>query len=293
MSALILNAAFSASFAAGLEPFIGEITENNINIRSDSTSGAESLSKVNKGQRIEIVSQSYDWYKIRLPLQVACFVKKEFVDISEPGNGAVTGENVNIRFFPSESSIIAGRADENEPVTILGETDGWYKINPVRNSFGWVHKNFIRKAAVQEMPRAESAISIVSRIPAGSASVLPATTVKPSEQRTEMQVSVVIPEIPKLAAIPAKRAPEAPVPAVPETEGIVTLTGLVKTYGNVINRPATHKLITKNKHVYLLKYNPASLNEMVFHTVRITGRQVSLPKTKFPVIEVEKIEILD
>jgi uncharacterized protein YgiM (DUF1202 family) len=262
VAAFILNAFLALSFAGVIEPFTGEIIEDTINIRADSTAGAESLCKVNKGQRLEVVSESYDWYKVRLPLQVLCFIKKGLVNTAGQGTGVVSADNVNIRLFPTESALIVGRADTNEPVTILGEANGWYTITPVKNSFGWVHKKFVRKAA-------------------------------PPEQRTEMQVSIVIPEIPKPAAIPAKQAPEAKAPAVPETDGMVTLTGLVKTYGNVINRPATHKLITKDKQVYLLKYNPASLNELVFHTVRITGRQVTLPKTKFPVIEVEKVEILD
>ncbi|MDD2703674.1 MAG: SH3 domain-containing protein [Candidatus Omnitrophica bacterium] len=281
--AFMVSVVFSVSYASGPETFIGEITGDDINIRSDSTAGAESLAKVNKGQRVEIVSESYDWYKIRLPPQVACFVKKEFVDVSGPGNGVVNEENVNVRFFYSGSSIIAGRAEKNEPVSILGEINGWYKINPVRNSFGWVHKKFVRKAAVKNMPQA---LSPVLQIPA-SIPFPEATPVKTSEEGGEIQFSLIIPDVSKPSAVPEESLPAA------DAENTVTLIGLVKSYGNVINRPATHKLITKEKKVYLLKYRPAVLDELVFHTVRITGRQFSLPKTKFPVIEIDKIDILD
>jgi uncharacterized protein YgiM (DUF1202 family) len=286
ISACILNASLVYSSAA-LEPFIGEITADDINIRSDSTAGAESLCKINKGLRVEVVSEAYDWYKIRLPIQVPCFVKKEFVNTLGQGKAVVSTENVNIRYLPADSSLIVGRADKNEPVTIIGETGVWYKINPVWNSFGWVHKKFMQKASVQEMPQSASLIPAAPQIPENTPTP-PETPEKPLEQRTELQVGLVIPKITKLAAAPKSQPSETT-----GTEGTITLTGLVKTYGNVINRPATHKLITRDKKVYLLRYEQSALNELVFHTVRITGWPVSLPNTKFPVIKVEKVEILD
>jgi SH3-like domain-containing protein len=273
---------FSAVLAtAATEPFTGEIISDTINIRSDSTAGAESLHKAGAGERVEVVGESYDWYRIRLPRTVVCFIKKEFVKTDGERSGVVTAENVNIRFFPSEAALILGRADKDEPVVILGESDGWYKIEPVRNSYGWVHKKFVRKAPPGEPVPAPAAADV--QPPAAADTPAPA----------DIQIGAVIPEIPKEpVAVPRETSQEASGETA-QTEDTVVLVGLVKSYGHVINRPATHKLITKDKQTYLLKYSPPALDALALHTVRVTGKPVSFPNTKFPGIEVEQIELLD
>ncbi len=57
----------------------------------------------------------------------------------------VLRDRVNVRVSPDESSAIVGIADKNEIVNVRGETGGWYKIEPIQNSFGWVNKKFVNK----------------------------------------------------------------------------------------------------------------------------------------------------
>lgn len=286
--ALFAAVIFLTAPAAGLEPFIGEITADEINIRADSTSGSPSLAKADKGLLLEVTGESYDWYKIRLPRNVPCFVKKEFVGMLGPDAGVITDDNVNIRFSSSESALIIGRADKNEPVVILGEENGWFKIIPVSKSFGWVHKKFVGKSNVQALPPAGTAPAVPAEAPPAENALSQAEpAAAPDVKPIELKVSAVIPENPESSVLPEAPAPDE------TAKNSVTLTGLVKSYGKVLNRRSSHKLITKDNRVFLLKDGPAALKEMVLHTVRVTGRIVSLPKTKFPVIEVEKIDLVD
>ena len=62
-----------------------------------------------------------------------------------------------------------------------------------------------------------------------------------------------------------------------QAEEIVT-EGLIQPYGKVINRIATHKLITKDYSVYLLKGNADNLNPLVYHKVRVSGKIISLQR---------------
>ncbi len=77
-----------------------------------------------------------------------------------------------------------------------------------------------------------------------------------------------------------------------QAEEIVT-EGLIQPYGKVINRIATHKLITKDYSVYLLKGNADNLKPLVYHKVRVSGKIISPSKEKYPVIEISKLEALD
>lgn len=73
----------------------------------------------------------------------------------------------------------------------------------------------------------------------------------------------------------------------------ITLEGIIKAYGKVFKRKATHKLITENNEVYLLKGNKETLNTIAYHRVRVIGKLITDSKEKYPVVEITKTEILD
>lgn len=152
--------------AQELFPFQGEVNTNNINIRVDSTSASEVICTLNKNSKVEVLIELYNWYKIRLPKNAPCYIKKNMTDCinykindrpnplpeattkKECQNAKIIKDRVNIRLKPNESSPILGIANKNETVNIITEKGEWYKIEPVQNSFGWAHKKFINKPQV-------------------------------------------------------------------------------------------------------------------------------------------------
>lgn len=126
------------------------VMADDINVRSDSTTTSEIICKVNKGDNVEVVLELYDWYKIRLPKNAPAFVKKEFVVIIDDKTAKIREDSVNIRLRPDTSSPILGEVNKDEVIKILGETQGWYKIEPLNHSFGWIHKQFVKKT---ELPQ--------------------------------------------------------------------------------------------------------------------------------------------
>ena len=145
--------------AATAEQFPGQINSDNINLRQDSTVSSQTLSLLRKGEKVEVVSESYGWYKIRLPKSAPSYVKKDFFEcinykiidtgspvpsqIKECTSAKAINDNVNVRLKPSESSAVLGKINKNEVVRVLEEKAGWLRIEPIQNSFGWVNKKFI------------------------------------------------------------------------------------------------------------------------------------------------------
>jgi SH3-like domain-containing protein len=241
-------------------PFTGEVNADNINIRADSTVSADIICKAAKGETLEVVSQSYNWYKIRLPKNAPSFVKKDLVariedkpadsfdKLKSTGEGLIKNakvikERVNIRLSPTEASPVLGKIGRNEVVTVLAEKGDWYKIEPVNNSFGWINAKFVNKASATAKP----------------------VTAEPQQQQ----------------AAQAK-----------ETENIV-VEGLIRPYGMVFKRPATHKLITVDNKIFLLKGDKKNLDLLNYHKVRVSGKFTGPVNQKYPIIETEKIEALD
>lgn len=220
--------------------FQGELNDNNINVRSDSTVSSKVICVLNRGEPVEVVKESYEWYKIRLPKTAPSFIKKGMVMLIDDKAATVSKDNVNIRLEPNESSPILGEAGKNEVINILGESAEWYKIEPLSNSFGWVHKRFVNKTEA------------IRRI--------------------------------KEAGLPPEKAPG--------DESLI-IEGVIKPYGKVIKRLATHKLFTTDNKVFLLKGNKESLNSLNYRKVRVTGKPDNSTGRKYTTIEIVKIEAID
>jgi uncharacterized protein YgiM (DUF1202 family) len=140
-------------FADGFTAFTGQVNADNINVRVDATVNSTLVCTLSKDQLVEIVSEAYDWYRIHLPKTAPSYIKKNLVKCinNTPDkcfNARVTGNSVNIRLSPSESSWILGNVDESTVVNIIQDEGLWYKIEPVHQSYGWVNKKFINKEIV-------------------------------------------------------------------------------------------------------------------------------------------------
>lgn len=125
--------------------FQGEVKADSINIRSDSSINSEVICKVNKAQVLDVLSELYGWYKIRLPVCAPSYIKKDLVLLNANNTASVLKNNVNIRLYPNTSAKILGRAQKGDLVKVFEEKADWYKIEPIKESFGWIHKNFVGK----------------------------------------------------------------------------------------------------------------------------------------------------
>lgn len=230
------------AFSQNLIPFQGEVTADNINIRSDTTVGSNPICTVRKGTRLEAVSELYDWYKVKLPSVAPSYVKKDLFECINYENIPLTQtevkprclnakaikNSINVRLKPSESSVILGKISKNEVVNVTGSKDGWYRIEPLANSYGWIHKKFL--APAQSIAKVE-----------------------PPDQDT------------------------------------VTVVGVIKPYGIIFKREATHKLICPGNKIYLLKGNKAGLDSLNHHKVKVSGKVIDSKREKYPIIEINSL----
>jgi len=226
-------------------PFLGRVKAKDINVRADSTVSSPVICQTQDGDYLEVIAELYGWYKTRLPKYAPAYINKAMVEVVDARTAKVTKERVNIRLMPSETSPVIGTAAWGEVINILEFRRDWYKIQPVQNSFGWIHKQFVEKDTRREIP-------FLSK----------------DEPQPEQKVIL-------------------------SSQAVIVLEGILKSYGRVFRRQATHKLIDRDKKIYLLKGNTAILNALSRSKVKVTGRIISPPKAKYPLIEVDKIEVLN
>jgi uncharacterized protein YgiM (DUF1202 family) len=242
LSALLLFFAPGLSLAQESFPFTAEVLANDINIRSDSTVNSQVICQVNKGERLTVVSEHYDWYKVVLPKDTPVFIKGDLVamlDTEDTKSAKVTGDRVNIRMGPSDSSPVIGMVGKDQPLNVLDHSEPWYKIESPDSCFGWIHKQFVKKATQ-----------------------LPKVTLSSKPQQLAI-------------------------------DSVVTIEGVVNHYGRFLRRTATHKIVTPDKKIFLLKGSKESLDAAAGHKVKITGNVLSIAPGKYPIIEVTRLEQLD
>lgn len=259
-AALIFSAYAQAPAPKEAYPFAGEVTSDNINIRSDSTASSAVIVSVNKGTPLEVSSGLYEWYKVRLPKKTAVYIKKNLVNcikndeqVSSSGQKQgcvrveVSKDRVNIRFKPLESSFILGKANKGEQLNVIRANGEWYEIEPSDNCFGWIYSRFVTKSALIEKNR--------------------------------------------LVAADTAEAGKVPVAQQKTIEGQdITVEGIVKPYGKIFGRIATHKIVTSDSQIYLLKADKTLLNSYNYQKAKVSGKVITSKKEKIPLIEVSVLE---
>ena len=265
---LLLGFVFAGTvFAADFTAFTGQINADDINVRVDSTVSSTVVCVLSKGQLVEVISEVYDWYKIHLPKAAPSYVKKELVECinnssAKCSSAKVTGDRVNIRLCPSESSWILGKVDNLTVVNIIQDEGSWYKIEPVHQSYGWVNKKFVNKEIV--VPKEDE--KPVAALATGGQT----TAFRPAALVTGGQTTA----------------------ALQPSEQMV-IEGTVSPYGMVLWRKATHKLVTDSKEIYFLKGNRKGLDSLNYHKVKVSGKLISPKNSRYPIIEVAIIEVLN
>lgn len=176
---------FPAMVAFGAtSSFNGQINAENINLRVDATVSSAVICNLSKGQIVEVVAEAYDWYKIRLPKEAPSYVKQNLLEcinsdpVTNPGkcsSAKVIKNRINIRLGPSESSWVLGKADKLTILDILAKENGWYKIQPVYQSYGWVNKKFVSKEII--LPKKQEAIEPPVKV----TPQLPVKEIKPTD----------------------------------------------------------------------------------------------------------------
>ncbi len=247
---ILLYSVFSAE--AYNYPFIGGITEENVKLRAGYNENFTLLKNLKKDEKLVVLGKNYNWYKIKLPDDIFCFVSKKYVN----GDGIVKVNNLNVRAGAATKYNILGQLNKQDKVKIVGLSNNWYKIKAPSNCVGWVSEKYITYYSDYEKFKRKKALE---------------------KNRAEIE------RFKQLNNIKKQREPRKTKTYSFETEGVI------KDLGNIIGNPATHRLLIKGKTEYYLKSNKINLYNYIDCPVYIWGNKKKI-NLKHPLIMVEKIE---
>ena len=134
----------------------GTVTTDTINERSGAGTSYSIISKVHKGDTVNIVGSSNGWYKIELSSGKTGWVSGDYVSVgsssdnsssdnttTENKKGTVTTDTINERSGAGTSYSIISKVHKGDTVNIVGSSNGWYKIELSSGKTGWVSSDYV------------------------------------------------------------------------------------------------------------------------------------------------------
>ena len=146
-SVLVLGSISSASGAdtvASKFPFTGKTNAYDINVRAGASLNYEIITVLKKDELVLVQGERLDWYSIRFPVGILCWVTKDFID----EDGTVNSRSVNVRSGPGLKHKVIVQVDREDRVRIVKTSkDGkWLGIVPPQGAKLWVYKKYVDPA---------------------------------------------------------------------------------------------------------------------------------------------------
>lgn len=110
------------------------VTVSCLNVRQSATTSSTRLGCVYRGQMLELLGKTNNWYKINFNGKIGYvyyrYVQQaQYIEYRTAKQVTVTAYALNVRKYPSILSARYGSLRRGTKVTVLGYVNGWYKIN--------------------------------------------------------------------------------------------------------------------------------------------------------------------
>jgi len=122
------------------------VNADNVYVRSGAGDNYYPTMKLNKGAKVVVIGEKFDWLKIVPPDGSFSYVGKHFVDKKENGVGVVNRENVNVRAGSTLNALkttVQAQLAPGQEVKILDEVEEYYKIAPPADSAVYIKKELV------------------------------------------------------------------------------------------------------------------------------------------------------
>ncbi|UPM53622.1 C40 family peptidase [Gottfriedia acidiceleris] len=130
-------------------------TGNGVRVRSGAGTSYQILGSVNKNQKLDVISLSNGWYKIKFNGSIG-YISASYVGKVTESNNSInsqvissgkyisTGNGVHIRSGAGTSYQILGSVNKNQRLDVISVSNGWYKIN-YNGVTGYISSSYVGK----------------------------------------------------------------------------------------------------------------------------------------------------
>ena len=237
-------------------PFVGEVVGEKVNVRAGQSANFEKLCQIPHGMQVLVVGKNFSWYKISLPQEASGFIVDKYVTRINAATGVVTADRVNIRATQDVNSTSLGQVSKGMTVKIREAKNGWYKIEPLPESVGWVSQEYIKfKSKDVSSYRPQPVVTAVS---------IPITV-----DKKESLVA---------AVTPVKN---------------VSVTGTFETFVNPLSDSIRYRIVVNGQPACLVNTSGQNMDALSNYKVKAEGITDSKSSASpLPVVTITKIQLI-
>lgn len=129
-------------------PAVGEVTGDSVYVRSGASENHYTITKLARGEKIQIVGRTGEWLEISPPAGVFSLVSGDFVDTQDDKTGVINGDNVRVRagsLLNDNKYTVQAQMAKGAKVEILGRNpDGFLRIAPPPGATVWINRAYVR-----------------------------------------------------------------------------------------------------------------------------------------------------
>ncbi|MGO0985875.1 SH3 domain-containing protein [Clostridioides difficile] len=109
-----------------------QVTSNSLNMRNGAGTSYRVITVLKKGQKVEVISESNGWSKIKYDGRLGYVSSSYLGDVSSSTNKSKTKQvnttSLNVRSGPNTSYGVLGKLPKGSKVEVISESNGWSKI---------------------------------------------------------------------------------------------------------------------------------------------------------------------
>ena len=140
------------------------VNATSLNVRSGPSTSYSVIGKLSKGTKIDVISTSNGWSKIKYDGQTG-YVSSKYLSSSAPESNTTTTKYVNatslnVRSGPSTSYSIIGKLSSGEKVEVISTSNGWSKIK-YDGQTGYVSSKYLSSTDSSSSSSTSSSVSKV------------------------------------------------------------------------------------------------------------------------------------
>lgn len=150
----------TASIAQTVKSTSFYVTASKLNVRSGPSTSYSIIHALWNGNRVTIISETGNWYRIRLSDGRIGFVSKDYIRSDYSSSGTVTASQLNVRQGPSTSELIFHTLWKGNKVSIIGVSNGWCRIRLSDGRIGWVSGEYITEAGSSQQQKIDKVVSL-------------------------------------------------------------------------------------------------------------------------------------
>ena len=147
MSIAVTSAVLAINSSEASAAQIGVVNTSALNVRSGAGTNHSIIGKLYKGDKVDILDSSNDWYKVKLSNGKIGWASSQYIETNHSANsqnnGTVNTSALNVRQGAGTNYSIIGKLYKGDVVNILSFSNGWYKIKLSNGSTGWVSSQYI------------------------------------------------------------------------------------------------------------------------------------------------------